>query len=423
VISDNAPHVLFLAAAHSYRVKAFADAADSLGVRCTFAIDDAPQFPCTQAQVLSIPLSPIGEGLQALRDFAAESPIDAVIGLDEDTAALAAHCAQALNLTGHSPQAVGRATNKYSLRQSIFRTAELHTPWFARVPVDSRIDVKALCPPFPCVVKPLDGTASHGVIRADDGTQLRDAFALVAGLVTASSLVPIGHPSRALLVESFIDGSEHCVDGLLSGREFSPLAVFDKMDALDGPVFEEGVLLTPTRLTCGQLEDAFSAIGCAARALGLSFGPIHAEFRINSAGVWILEVAPRSIGGRCSDALLFGPGMSLEELIVRHALGWPTHNFKQSSDVCGAMMLPIPGRGRLRRVDGLLNARAVPGIVSAEITINVGEQVVPLPEGKRYLGFMIARGKSHEEVERALRDAQTLLHFSLEPDHCPSPDS
>ena len=39
--------------------------------------------------------------------------------------------------------------------------------------------------------------------------------------------------------------------------------------------------------------------------------------------VWMLELAARSIGGLCSRSLRFGVDVSLEEVILRHALGLP----------------------------------------------------------------------------------------------------
>ena len=50
---------------------------------------------------------------------------------------------------------------------------------------------------------------------------------------------------------------------------------------------------------------------------------MHAELRIDGESVWMIELAARSIGGLCSRSLRFGVGVSLEEVILRHALGLP----------------------------------------------------------------------------------------------------
>ena len=48
------------------------------------------------------------------------------------------------------------------------------------------------------------------------------------------------------------------------------------------------------------------------------------------------------------------------------------------------------------------------------ITIALGQEVVPLPEGNKYLGFIFARGRTPQRVETALRDAHSRLEFVIE---------
>ena len=86
----------------------------------------------------------------------------------------------------------------------------------------------------------------------------------------------------------------------------------------------------------------------------------------------MLEVAARSIGGLCARTLRFGAGVTLEELILRHALGLPSTSSTARPAPPGVMMLPIPRAGVLRAVDGQDAARAVPGIVGLEITVPPG---------------------------------------------------
>jgi hypothetical protein len=151
----------------------------------------------------------------------------------------------------------------------------------------------------------------------------------------------------------------------------------------------------------------------AIAALGLTEGPVHAELRINEAGCWILEVAPRSIGGYCSRALRFGAGTSLEELILQQALGLPLTSTQPATPASGVMMIPIPKAGILCEVQGVEQAKAVPGIDEIRITIPVGRAVVPLPEGSQYLGFIFARDQTPELAEAALRAAHSRLNFII----------
>jgi biotin carboxylase len=217
------------------------------------------------------------------------------------------------------------------------------------------------------------------------------------------------------LLESYLPGAEVAVEGLLRGGRLEILAIFDKPDPLEGPYFEETLYVTPSRLAAAVLRKVERVTAVAARALGLREGPVHAELRVHEGNVSVLELAARSIGGLCSRALRFGAGVSLEQLILRHALGLTLEGLALQRAAAGVMMIPIPRGGTLTAVDGQDQARAVPGVAGVEITIARGRPVLPLPEGDRYLGFVFAHGSTPAAVERSLREAHRCLNIRIEP--------
>ena len=79
------------------------------------------------------------------------------------------------------------------------------------------------------------------------------------------------------------------------------------------------------------------------------------------------------------------------------------------------MMLPIPERGILQEIRGQDAARAVPGIEEITITMHRGQEMVPLPEGSAYLGFLFARAETPEAVEAALREGHRRLTIVSKP--------
>ena len=257
----------------------------------------------------------------------------------------------------------------------------------------------------PVVVKPLSLSASRGVIRADDPAAAAATAERVRGIV--------GDAQAPLLLEEFVPGREVAVEGLLRGGVLEPLAVFDKPDPLEGPYFEETIYVTPSREPAGVAAEIVRTAAAGAAALGLSEGPVHAELRIGPGGVTLLEIAARSIGGLCSRALRFGAGISLEGVILRHALDLPLDDLARSDRASGVMMLPIPRAGVLVEVRGQDAARAVPGIAGLEISIARGRAVEPLPDGDRYLGFLFARGDTPAGVEAALRSAHAKLEVEI----------
>ena len=199
-----------------------------------------------------------------------------------------------------------------------------------------------------------------------------------------------------------------------SGKRLEVLAVFDKPDPLEGPYFEETLFVTPSRLPAASVRAVREAAGAAASALGLREGPVHAELRVGPDGrIAVLELAARTIGGLCARTLRFGLGVSLEELVLRHALGRPPTGLRREVAAAGVMMLPIPAAGVLEEVRGQEQARAVPGIAGLEFSIRPGRAVRPLPEGDRYLGFLFARAERREQVEAALRTAHAQLDVRI----------
>jgi biotin carboxylase len=349
-----------------------------------------------------------------VQEFAREYPLDAVVGVDDATAIVAAAVAEALSLPHNPVEAVAAARNKQCARE-ILREAGLPSPPFLRASIHDDPTALAHRVGYPCVLKPLVLSGSRGVIRANDPEEFVAAFHRLSAILRAPDVAGGGADAEAILVEGFIPGVEVALEGLLVDGELRVLCLFDKPDPLDGPFFEETLYVTPSRLPDTVQASIHAEVARAAAALGLREGPVHAELRVNEQGPWILEVNPRSIGGRCSRALRFGAGMSLEELLLRHALRMEIPSLERERRAAGVMMLPIPRAGILTGIHGQEDVRAAPGLEELILTARVGQELVPLPEGAPYLGFLFARGETPEEVEAALREAHRRLELDIQP--------
>ena len=219
-----------------------------------------------------------------------------------------------------------------------------------------------------------------------------------------------------LVIEEFIAGREYALEGTLEHGALTTLALFDKPDPLDGPHFEETLYVTPSRLP-GELQRRIhDEVARICRDAGLGNGPVHAEVRVNERGVWILEVAARSIGGLCGRVLKHVLGMSLEELILRQAIGQP-RAIAGDGGGAGVMMIPTPRRGIYHGIEGLAAAQTVPGVTAVSITAEQGQIVAPPPDGASYLGFIFSRATSPAAAEHALRAAFLQLRFDIRPEY------
>lgn len=409
-------HVLLLLATTSYRATDFLDAAARLDIDVTVGSDHrqalADQIPHAGLQ---LDFRDVRASVQRIVELAGRQPLDAIVAAEDEGAIVAAAAAEALGLPHNAPHAVRLARYKDYMREALAVTG-LPTPDFRILSIDQDPEVIARQLRYPCVVKPVFLAASRGVVRADDPSGFVSAFRRVVGILETPDVAARGgEAARRVLVEDFVPGIEVALEGLLTDGTLKVLALFDKPDPLEGPYFEETYYVTPSRLPDEVQERVVAVADRTCRALGLRHGPVHAELRINDAGVWVIEIAPRSIGGLCSRALRFGAGLSLEELILRHALGQDVEDIRPDSAAAGVLMLPIPGHGILRGVRGKDWAELVQGVEGVTISIPPGHEVVPLPEGHRYLGFVFARGDNPESVEAALREAHRRLEPVIEP--------
>jgi hypothetical protein len=396
--------LLLIGATTGYQTRVFAEAAERLGLNLTLATD--------RCHVLD---DPWGDHALALRfedpqgaaqTIAAETQVDGIVAVGDRPAYIAALAAQLMGIPYNSPDSVAACRNKFLARDR-FRAAGLPVPTFHRVAVGAGPHPENVT--YPCVLKPLGLSASRGVIRANDKDEFVAAFRRIEALLADPEIARFqDHQDQFLQVESFIDGREFALEGILVNGRLRVLALFDKPDPLDGPYFEETVYITPSRERAATQNAIIRTTESAVKALGLEHGPVHAEMRVNPAGVWMLEVAARPIGGLCAHVL---PG--LEDLILRHAAGDHIASIEMPTGAAGVMMIPIPRAGIYVAVEGLEKARCTPGIEDIIITAKQGQKLVPLPEGNSYLGFIFARAESPDAVDHALRTSHQGLHFEI----------
>jgi biotin carboxylase len=397
------PRVVLLLPTSTYKATDFVRAAARLGIEVVVGSDELPVLaPGSGDRAVALPLDSPEEAADLLVDLDRRRGVDAVVAVDDRGVLAAATAGERLGFPHNPPDAVAATRDKASMRRAL-AAAEVPQPAFS-VADDGAADFDPDGYEYPVVLKPLDRSGSQGVIRADDP----DAARAAAGRIRAIC------GDGPLLVEQYVPGVEVALEGLLRDGALMPLAVFDKPDPLVGPFFEETIYVTPSRLDPTSLARVQDVTARACAAIGLVEGPVHAELRVDADRVHVIEVAARSIGGLCARTLRFGAGISLEELVLRHALAMPIDDLGRETAASGVMMLPIPARGLLRGVGGRDAATAVPGITGLEITIPVGRPVVPLPDGDRYLGFVFARGAEPADVEASLRAAHTALVIDID---------
>lgn len=384
-----------------------------LGVDLTVASEEDSAFSASRPDGLVTIDFRSAEGItRVVRAFADAHPIDAVFGVDDETVVAAAIAAEALGVPHISVAAARAAGDKYVQRQRL-AAAGVPVPAFARhrVAEDPRAVAQDLT--YPVVLKPLSLSASRGVMRADAPAEFVQRHRRLRAILDSADVRERGGDEREwYLVEQFVPGPEFALDGMIVEGRLHVLALWDKPDPLDGPFFAETIYVAPSRHPQHVQETVIDCAARAAAALGIDRGPVHVELRHNDRGPWLIELAARPIGGKCGQALRFGPdgAVSLEEVVLAHALGLLRDLPERVADASGVLMVPVPHAGRLERIDGVEEAKQVTGVTDVVVTAHRGQRVAPLPEQARYPAFIFARGDAPGEVEAALRQAHRCLH-------------
>lgn len=404
--------VLVIAPHGSYRTAAFISAANKLSIDVLIASQGEHSIVSDYVRGLHIDFQKPGEALNKIYAEASKGQFSGVIGTDDVTIELAASAAEQLQLP-HNPPAAVKITQRKDLARLCLKQAKVKIPAFDIFNLGQPVKQQSISVNYPAVVKPVALSASRGVIRVNNTGELEQAVERVSKILEAEKQLD-EFSRETILLEEFIPGQEVAIEAMLHHGELEVLAIFDKPDPLDGPYFEETYYVTPTAFPENTQAEIKHTILASCQAYGLVEGPVHAECRINEDGVWVLEVAARTIGGLCGRLLSLGTGYTLEELVLLQAMGKPV-KAKPLESAAGVLMIPIPKAGILKRVEGILQAQRVAYINEVSIEVREGYELVPLPEGNSYLGFIFAEAPDVEKVEQALREAHDCLNIVIAP--------
>ena len=414
---DDSATVLLLIPSHSYRTSDFMRAASDLDISVIVGIDTEFIINADQQNVIALNFSDPEEAAEAISEFRPDISLDAILAVDDAGTLVAAKASQMLELPHNSVSSVELTRDKYALRVALSRS-KLPSPGyklFEATQSQDELEHIADSIEYPVVLKPRGLSGSQGVIRANTSIEFIDGFNRIKKILKLESSRDECDADllTTILVEDYVPGPEFAIEGVLDKGNLTVLALFDKPDPLVGPFFEETIYVTPTSYPDDVQSQIISTVQSACGALGLTHGPVHAEVRLDGDKVFLIDLAGRSIGGQCARTLSFGSGLSLEEIILTHAVGDDINQLNRESSAAGVMMIPIPAAGIFQKVSGVDKAEKMSGIESVSIVPTSGDELIPLPDGNEYLGFIFAKGTTAQIVEKSLREAHNQLDFQI----------
>jgi hypothetical protein len=402
--------LLLIAPANSYRISPYLKAAQALNLKTLLVSNSRYSLVPEVAQGVTVDFTDLVQARSIILESIAALDIKCVLATDDSCVSLSNQIAQQLGLAYNQPSAT-ILTHRKDLARKAAQSYGCNTPEYQIIEL-RQSNQMSYSVTYPVVIKPLSLSASKGVIRANNRQQFNAACTTIDLILDNSNIT--GFERNHVLVEGYLDGPEFAVDGILIDGDFHLLAIFDKPEPLTGPYFEETYYLTPSQLTQPNQSELIEEVSRCCDAYGLTQGPVHAEARITENGIYLIELAARTIGGQCGQLIEFSLQQKLEEIVIQGLCG-KRPNLPKNPLCAGVLMIPVKTSGILKRVEGLTAAMQVEFVRDIEIHIHEGYELVPLPEGSSYLGFMFAQAPTFEQTFDALKKAHQMLNFVTQP--------
>lgn len=332
----------------------------------------------------------------------ARNPLHGVMTLASESAMAVASVAHALGLPGTSPDSAWLATHKVE-RQRAFLRAGVPAPLFrSAVSLDEGIAAGESLG-WPVVVKPADSAGSRGVRLVQDAAELESAVSEIRSV----------SGQEEFLVEEFLEGTEHSIEGVVLDGEVHWAAISDRNYENKHrypPYFLEDGDTLPTAVRDDVAEQMRTASTKAVRALDIQWGPVKGDILVTERGPQVLEMAARLSGDYfCYETIPLHNGINLLEIVMDMAVGAPVDPGRLQPSRCQGVALRYvwPHPGVVQFVDGVEAARQQPGIHFVRLeprwaALAPGDRILPATSmGERVMSVM-AYGRDREEaIQRA----------------------
>jgi biotin carboxylase len=383
--------------------------AKELGLRVA-AVDRNPDAPGLAAADIAKVVD--FADAEAVLKATARIKLDGVMTVSADRAVpVVAAVAAARGLPGIGVETAHLMTHKIAMRTRL-ADAGVPQPRYAAVRSIAETRRAANEVGFPSVLKPADSGGQRAVFRVES---LDEIHGHLHEVVTAS-------PTGEAILEEFVDGIE--MNGIVIARNGSsiPLTLSDRLRP-PGVGFGVGwIHVYPATAYGEQLDESERVAVHTVHALGLQTGIAFPQLIATPDGrVLVVECAARIPGGQMADLVRFATGVDLVEVQIRMALGDELPDelvlpkFRQPLAIrfFTAEPGPLP-TGRVKRIGPLDKVLAFPGVVQADVYLQVGETIRPVRVDGDRRGYVIATADTNLEALERAEAAATLLDVEVE---------
>ena len=337
------------------------------------------------------------EGITALAEKVKPDGI-MTLATDLPMRALAAATTR-LGLPGISFETAVKATDKGEMIKA-FEAAGVEHPWYFILKDKDDLTKTLPCITFPCVIKPTDNAGNRGVSFARNESEL---------LFLYDYSYENSH-SGDVIVEEYMAGQEVSVEIIVSRGVVNILAVTDKVTQ-GKPYFVEIGHSEQSQLGKENVARIKDLATRAVKAIGLDNSPAHVEIMLTKDGPKMVELGARMGGGCITTHLVpLSTGIDMMQSVMDMAMGMEpdvTPKFDKGS----ALRHVVNVEGEIIAINGLDEARAVPGITEVTMLKGIGDKVGYFKNGSDRIGYVIAQGENAEEAVRICEKALNLIEI------------
>lgn len=316
------------------------------------------------------------------------------LATDMPMRAVATACKE-LGLPGISTETALKATDKGEMIQA-FEKHKVEHPWYAIIPNRDALTEQLEKMTYPCIMKPTDNAGSRGVVlchNADD-------------VISNYEYTHAESRSGAVIIEEYLQGPEFSIEVMVVNGEPHVLQITDK-NTTGAPHFVEMGHTQPT----SQPEDIQSKIKDLARravkAVGINVGPAHVEMILTAQGPKMVELGAR-MGGDCITTHLvpLSTGIDMVAATIKLACGEEADITPKWNKGAAIRYFDTPV-GVLKSIDGIEEAKAIPGVQEISFVHGAGEKVGEIGSSVDRIGFVIAQG---DNTILAVDTCEKVLH-------------
>jgi biotin carboxylase len=386
----------------------FAQAARSLGFEPILLAEDPARYPYVledSVPAISIAcIDNLGGLKRSIDGLAPRYKVCGIYSSSEYFIETAALLAQHYALSGPDLEAVRICRNK-GLQRECLKAAEVGVPAFQRAASVPQAVAALDLVPLPVVIKPTMGTGSIGVKLCHSTEEVKSHARDLLAVTHNERGIPV---PQEILVEQYVRWPEFSAEILNS----QVLGITRKYVSQEPYFVETGHDFPSATPSYGQVDEQLQR---AIKALGITWGPLHVEFRNSQSDFAIMEVNPRLAGGFIPELVRLATGIDMVRETISMVVGRDPELTKTRCSHASIRFVCPDSEGIISAINGMAEVAAMPRVADARLYKGIGAEFKLHHDFRDRIGHVVACADSEEEAAEIAETARMMLQVEVNP--------